>query len=113
MLHPLKNILVIVLFATLANADDWVEMEIFAESNQEYLRKYINLENGIPSHDTLSRVMGMISPEIIQQLYAKWQEALDRNEGELLRQHRTMRTAGFGGSPCPIMRCCLKENNLY
>ena len=61
-LHPLKNILVIVLFATLANADGWVEMEIFAESNQEYLQKYINLENGIPSHDTLSRVMGMISP---------------------------------------------------
>ena len=86
MLHPLKNILVIVLFATLANADGWVEMEIFAESNQEYLRKYINLENGIPSHDTLSRVMGMISPEIIQQLYAKWPEALDRNEGELLKK---------------------------
>lgn len=85
-LHPLKNILVIVLFATLANADDWVEMEIFAESNQEYLQKYINLENGIPSHDTLSRVMGMISPEIIQQLYAKWQKALDRNAGELLKK---------------------------
>ena len=84
--HRLKDILVIVLFATLANADDWVEMAMFAEYYQDYLRKYIPLENGIPSHDMIGRVMGMISPEIIQQLYGKWQECLDRNEGELLKK---------------------------
>ncbi|EHO21344.1 hypothetical protein HMPREF0995_05659, partial [Lachnospiraceae bacterium 7_1_58FAA] len=61
--HTLKDILVIVLFATLANADDWVEMALFAENYQDYLRKYIELKNGIPSHDTIRRVMGMISPE--------------------------------------------------
>ena len=118
MLHPLKNILVIVLFATLANADDWVEMEIFAESNQEYLRKYINLENGIPSHDTLSRVMGMISPEIIQQLYAKWQEALDRNAGELLKKiicidGKTMRSNKKNeGKPSHIVSAWSKEDGF-
>ena len=47
--HTLKDILVIVLFATLANADDWVEMALFAENYQDYLRKYIELKNGIPS----------------------------------------------------------------
>lgn len=55
--HSLKDILVIVLFATLANADDWVEMALFAESYQDYLRKYIELRNGPPSHDTLRRVI--------------------------------------------------------
>ena len=84
--HTLKDILVIVLFATLANADDWVEMALFAESYQDYLRKYIELKNGIPSHDTIRRVMGMISPEILQQLYGKWQERLDKNDGELLKK---------------------------
>ena len=84
--HTLKDILVIVLFATLANADDWVEMALFAESYQDYLRKYIELKNGIPSHDTIRRVMGMISPEIIQQLYGKWQDRLNQNEGELLKK---------------------------
>lgn len=54
--HTLKDILVIVLFATLANADDWVEMVLFAENYQDYLRKYIELKNGIPSHDTIRRV---------------------------------------------------------
>ena len=38
--HTLKDILVIVLFATLANADDWVEMALFAENYQDYLRIY-------------------------------------------------------------------------
>lgn len=79
-------ILVIVLFATLANADDWVEIALFAEDYQDYLRKYIELKNGSPSHDTIRRVMGMISPEILQQLYAKWQERLNRNDGELLKK---------------------------
>ncbi|MFQ7452300.1 MAG: ISAs1 family transposase [Pilosibacter sp.] len=84
--HTLKDILVIVLFATLANADDWVEMALFAENYQDYLRKYIELKNGIPSHDTIRRVMGMISPEILQQLYGKWQDRLNQDDGELLKK---------------------------
>ena len=79
--HTLKDILVIVLFATLANADDWVEMALFAESYQDYLRKYIELKNGIPSHDTIRRVMGMISPEIIHQHGVKSQvSVLDKKQ---------------------------------
>ena len=84
--HTLKDILVIVLFATLANADDWVEMALFAENYQDYLRKYIELKNGIPSHDTIRRVMGMISPEILQQLYGKWQDRLNQDDRELLKK---------------------------
>ena len=45
--HKLKDIIVIVLFATLANVDDWVEMEYFAHYHEEYLKKYIELKNGI------------------------------------------------------------------
>ena len=84
--HKLKDILVIVLFATLANADDWVEIALFAQAHEEYLRKYITLEGGIPSHDTIQRVMAMIAPEVIQQLQAKWQELLNQDDGEKLRK---------------------------
>lgn len=68
--HKLKDILGIVPFATLADADDWVEIAMFVETHQDYLRKYIELKNGIPSHDTINRVMGLVSPDILQQLYA-------------------------------------------
>ena len=83
--HKLKDILVIVLFTTLANADDWMEMELFAKEYQDFLRNYIEPKNVIPSHNTINRVMGMISPEVLQQLYGKWQEFLNRNEGEALK----------------------------
>ena len=42
--------------------------EIPAENYQDYLRRYIELKNGIPSHDTIRRVIGMISSDILQQL---------------------------------------------
>lgn len=48
--HLLKDVLVIVLFATLSNADDWMEIALFVETYQDYLRKYIELKNGSPSH---------------------------------------------------------------
>ena len=80
--HKLKDIIVIVLFATLANVDDWVEMEYFAHYHEKYLKRYIKLENGIPSHDTICRVFSMLQPDILQQLYKKWQELLNQNEGE-------------------------------
>lgn len=116
--HPLKDILVIVLFATLANADDWVEMALFAEDYQDYLRNYIELKNGPPSHDTLRRVMGMISPETLQQLYGKWQERLNRNEGELLKKiicidGKTMRSNKRNGEkPAHIVSAWSKENGF-
>lgn len=120
--HKLKDILVIVLFATLANADDWIEIWMFAHKKEEYLRQYITLENGIPSHDTIQRVMGMIAPEIIQQLQLKWQELLNGEEGEKLRQiiaidGKTMRGNKRNGSKpshivsawCDSMGYCLGQ----
>jgi hypothetical protein len=66
--HKLSDIIFIVLIATLANADDWVEMEIIGKNNEELLKKYIGLDNGIPSHDTIQRVMSSIKPEVMKGL---------------------------------------------
>lgn len=93
--HSIKDILIIVLFATLANADTWEQIADFALWNEEYLRQYIELKNGIPSHDTIQRVMGMIRPENLQQLQRKWLELLDSNEGEKLKK-----SSVWMGKPC-------------
>lgn len=79
--------MIIVLFAKLANADDWEEIEIFAKFNEEFLKQYIELENGIPSHDTIQRVMGSIAPEHMQNVYVKWNELVNSNEGEKLKKN--------------------------
>lgn len=116
--HKLKDILVIVLFASLANADDWVEIALFAKEYQDYLRRYIELKNGVHSHDTLNRVMGMISPEILQQLYGKWQELLSRNEGEALKKiicidGKTMRSnKRKAGKPSHIVSAWSREEGF-
>ena len=84
--HKLLDIVVIVLFAKLANADDWEEVEIFAKSNEEFIKNYIELGNGIPSHYTMQRVMGSIAPEYMQNVYKKWNELANSNEGETLKK---------------------------
>lgn len=85
-LHKLLDIVVIVLFAKLANADDWEEIADFAYYNEDFLKQYIALENGVPSHDTIQRVMSNIEPNCIQKLYDKWNELLNTNEGEKLKK---------------------------
>lgn len=64
--HSVKDILIIVLFATLYNADTWAQIADFAQWNEVFLKQYIELKNGVPSHDTIQRVMGTIRPENLQ-----------------------------------------------
>ena len=116
--HLLKDILVIVLFATLANADDWVEIALFAQVYEEYLKKYIESRNGPPSHDTIQCVVGMLSPDILQQLYGKWRELLDREEVEVLKKiicidGKTMRSNKQGDEkPSHIVTAWSREDGF-
>ena len=116
--HKLKDIIVIVLFATLSNVDGWEEMEYFAQYQEKCLRKYIELKNGIPSHDTIQRVFGMISPDILQQLYQKWQELLNQDEGEKLKKiicidGKTMRGNRRKGSrPSHVVSAWCREDGF-
>jgi hypothetical protein len=79
--HILKDIVVIVLLGTLCDADSWTEMELWAEAKESLLRKWLKLPNGIPSHDTIERVMKMIKPAKFQELLSVWGEILSRKGG--------------------------------
>lgn len=43
-LHKMKDIILLVFFAMLANADDWVEMEVFGKEHEKFLRNYLDQE---------------------------------------------------------------------
>ena len=60
-----KASVAITLFATLANTNEWTEIQAFGEANEEFRRQYLELPNGIPSHDTRGRVMAMVNPQIM------------------------------------------------
>lgn len=76
------DIIALVFFASVANADDFVEIEVFGKEHNEFLGKYLELPGGIPSHDTIQRVFAMVSPEFLGRFQAQWNEMLNSDEGK-------------------------------
>lgn len=68
-LYPLPEILLLVLGATLAGADDFVEVEAWGEEHSGFLRRFLPYANGIPSHDTLNRVLNALDPELFKRCF--------------------------------------------
>src|SRR5690349_13453733 len=61
--HRLLSIVGIALCGTLAGADDWVAVERFGNAKIAWLSRFLDLPNGIPSHDTFGRVFARLDPE--------------------------------------------------
>ncbi|QPK65198.1 ISAs1 family transposase [Methylomonas sp. LL1] len=74
-LHNLGDIVMIVLCAVLSGIEDWVGMEEFAEEKEDWLRTFLALPNGIPSHDTLSDVFGRLNPKAFADAFQCWVRA--------------------------------------
>jgi len=85
-LHKMSDIIALVFFAMLANANEWVEIEIFGQEHEAFLRRYLELPNGIPSHDTIQRVFAMVSPEYLERFQMLWNEMLSSDEGEKIKK---------------------------
>lgn len=58
--HPLGDVVMIAFFALLGNANEWGEIESFARRKEKWLRKYLELPNGVPTDDTIRIVIGNI-----------------------------------------------------
>jgi predicted transposase YbfD/YdcC len=84
--HLMKDIIALVFFASLANADDWGAIYLFGVVNEKFLRKYLELPHGIPSHDTIQRVFSMVSPEYLQAFRKRWDEIMNGNGGTRVKR---------------------------
>lgn len=100
-LHPLQDILMMVLCAVLSGVEDWVGMEAFAEEKEAWLRGFLDLPNGIPSHDTLSDVMGRMDPVAFRAAFTAWATAaLSNLAGEqVCVDGKTVRGSRDGENP--------------
>lgn len=74
-LHKLVDIVMITLCAVLGGYEDWVSIEDFGYANEAWLRGFLELPNGIPSHDTLSDVIGRINRDAFAQAFGDWVRA--------------------------------------
>ncbi len=70
--HELPEVMTIALCAVLAGGQTAVDMAVFAEAKQEFLGKFLRLKNGVPSHDTFSRVFRQLDPDQFRACFQKF-----------------------------------------
>jgi predicted transposase YbfD/YdcC len=83
--HKLIDIITIAICAVICGADTWVDIETYGSSKIEWLKQFLELPNGIPSHDTFSRVFARLNPEQFQQCFINWIKSISNiPQGEVV-----------------------------
>lgn len=80
-LHKLVDILVIAICAVISGADNWEDIEEFGKAKQEWFKTFLELPNGIPSHDTFNRVFARLDPAQFQRCFINWITAVSQLVG--------------------------------
>ena len=74
--HRLIDTLVIAVCAVIACAESWEDIELYGRSKQAWLKSFLALPNGIPSHDTFRRVFMLLDPDAFEACFARWAQSL-------------------------------------
>jgi predicted transposase YbfD/YdcC len=76
--HKLIDIIVITVCAVIVGAENWVDVESFGKAKQAWLKTFLELPNGIPSHDTFGRFFALLDAEAFQAAFMRWVEGVFR-----------------------------------
>lgn len=79
--HLLLDIISLSICAVIAGAEGWEDIEEYGKKKHDWLKTFLALPNGIPSHDTISRVFRSLKPEEFQRCFGNWIEALHEAVG--------------------------------
>jgi predicted transposase YbfD/YdcC len=90
--HSLLDIIAVTICAVIAGADGWTDIVRFAYAKEEWLRSFLTLENGIPSHDTFGRFFSLLDPVAFQTAFQSWVTAMqERVKGVVAIDGKTVR----------------------
>jgi len=79
--HELLDIVTIAICAVIGNANTWPDIVTFGKSHRDWLKRFLPLTNGIPSHDTFERVFDLLEPEAFGRCFLAWTRSLFENLG--------------------------------
>lgn len=79
--HELFDVVVVAICGTIAGSDSWLDVERFGKNRLAWLRTFLKLENGIPSHDTFGRVFALLDPAGLVACIQLWLEEIGREIG--------------------------------
>ena len=74
--HKLMDIIIIAIIAVMCGANGFNEIEIFGKSKKKWFKKFLELSNGIPSHDTFNRVLSALNPNEFHKCFMNWVSTL-------------------------------------
>lgn len=74
--HKLIDIIVLCICGVISGADSWVGIQNFGTAKEEWLRKFLELPNGIPSHDTIGRFFAFLNPVKFEACFLNWIESV-------------------------------------
>lgn len=115
--HALIDIITIAILATICGAEHFTEMETFGEAKHDWLKTFLKLENGIPSHDTFARVFARIKPAAFQERFARWVQAVrTATDDEVIgidgKTARRSHNKGAGLGPLHLVSAWASRNRL-
>lgn len=114
--HELNDILLIGIISVICGADSWNEMEQYGIEKEDFLKTFLVLDNGIPSHDTFNRVFSAIDPKQFESCFINWvKELANLNDKEFVAiDGKTIRGAKSKDkkSPYHIVSAWASEQNI-
>lgn len=83
--HKLIDIITIAIGAVICGAEGWTDIETYGVTKYEWLKQFLELPNGIPSHDTFARLFARLNPQQFQQCFLNWIKAINKiTAGEVI-----------------------------
>ncbi|GHS97782.1 putative transposase YncI [Bacteroidia bacterium] len=98
--HLMEDILFITLAAVICGAESWNDIENYGKSKESWLKQYLHLPNGIPSHDTFNRFFSALDPNEFEQAFLSWiKDISELTEGDIISiDGKTLCGSREGGS---------------